>query len=60
MGLAVDADHAYLMWTSTVVDGNGDIYFDKISNATIPEPSTFVLFALGLLGLLGCGRRRRR
>ena len=26
----------------------------------IPEPSTFVLAALGLLGLLGWGRRRRR
>jgi len=27
--------------------------------ATIPEPSTFALSALGLLGLLACGRRRR-
>jgi len=26
----------------------------------IPEPSTFALAAIGLLGLLACGRRRRR
>ncbi len=26
----------------------------------VPEPSTFALAAFGLLGLLACGRRRRR
>ena len=34
-------------------------HFDAASNV-IPEPSTILLAALGLLGLLGCGRRRRR
>jgi len=44
------------------------IYYDVLPDADIqehyaagiPEPTTFVLSALGLLGLLGWGRRRRR
>ena len=36
-------------------------YYDNLSAVDlIPEPSTFLLAALGLLGLLGYGRRRRR
>jgi len=35
--------------------GIGGVTFDSV-----PEPSTFALAALGLLGLLTCGRRRRR
>jgi len=35
----------------------GDTYADV---TPVPEPSTFVLAALGLLGLLACGRRRKR
>lgn len=34
--------------------------FELRSTAVIPEPSTLVLSVLGLLGLVGCGRRRRR
>jgi len=36
------------------------IFADGAAMAFIPEPSTFALAALGLLGLLACGRRRRR
>ena len=43
-------------------DPNEKYMFDEITiNANpIPEPSTFFLAALGLLGLLGWGRRKRR
>jgi len=58
LGLVVDADHAYVAWTSSVVDTNGDVYFDKIANVAIPEPSAFLLLALGGLPMLL--RRRRR
>ena len=57
LGLAVDNDHAYVAWTSSATDGNGDVYFDKAANARIPEPATLVLLALGGLTML---RRRRR
>ncbi len=33
---------------------------DNVSVLAIPEPSTFALLAVGLLGLLSCSRRRRR
>lgn len=42
---------------------DGILLFDAATDWTInviPEPSTFVLAALGLLGLLGFGRRRRK
>jgi len=39
----------------TTVDRNFHVDME-----VIPEPSTFALAALGLLGLLACGRRRRR
>jgi len=41
-------------WSSNNVD------FDDFSITVIPEPSAFLLAALGLLGLLAWGRRRRR
>lgn len=43
------------------LDQVGDFFFDDLSytGEGIPEPSTLLLAALGLLGLLGCGRRRR-
>ena len=28
--------------------------------ATLPEPSTFMLLAVGMAGLVGCGRRKRK
>ena len=44
------------------LDQVGDFFFDDLSytGEGIPEPSSLLLAALGLLGLLGCGRRRRR
>ena len=45
--------------TSTLWDDAN--YRDVVLDVSeIPEPSTFVLAALGLLGLLGLGRRRKR
>jgi len=43
------------------VNGNGNVYreIDVIGIATVPEPSTLTLAALGLLGLLGWGRRKK-
>jgi len=38
---------------------NGNGVFNALQLAAIPEPSTFVLAALGLLGLLAWGRRKR-
>jgi hypothetical protein len=38
MGLAVDSSHAYIVFTSSVTDGFGDVYFDKIDNANLPLP----------------------
>ncbi len=40
--------------------GQLDLVHVAGGTALVPEPSTFVLAALGLLGLLGWGRRRRR
>jgi hypothetical protein len=43
---------------STVADGVLDVSFDDISAITIPEPSSALLTALGLLGLTVWRRRR--
>ena len=36
------------------------VWIDRLSIRAIPEPSSFLLAACALLGLAGCGRRRRR
>jgi hypothetical protein len=38
----------------------GDIYLDTVSVDIVPEPSAFALAALGLLSVIGLGRRRKR
>jgi len=40
--------------------GIGRTYMVEATVNLVPEPSTFCLTAFGLLGLLACGRRRRR
>jgi len=40
--------------------GSDQIFFGDPMLTLVPEPSAFALAALGLLGLLACGRRRRR
>jgi len=42
LGLAVDANNAYVAFTSSISDVNkGDVYFDKISNAAITALGDF-------------------
>ena len=36
LGLAADSTHAYLVFTSSVNDTYGDVYFDKIANTNLP------------------------
>ncbi len=55
LGLAIDGQYAYGAWTSSVSDGNGDIYFDKIANVNIPEPGLLSIMAVATAALL---RRR--
>jgi len=58
LGLAADSTNAYVAWTSSQYDtANGDVLFDQIANANIPEPTALILGAVGALGML---RRRRR
>ena len=57
LGLAVDSTDAYVAFTSSRSDlSNGDVWFDSISNAQIPEPATLGLMMMG--GLILLGRRR--
>jgi len=49
--------------TLNVSFASGDpnnVWSQGFSLQEVPEPSTFALATLGLLGLLACGRRRRR
>ena len=43
-----------------IMNGLFDRYVNGSGNALIPEPTSFMLLGLGLVGLLGYGRRRRR
>ena len=44
---------------NVMVLANGGVAYDNF-NMVVPEPCTAVLAALGLIGLLGCGARKRR
>ena len=39
LGLAVDNSHAYIVFTSSITDPCGDVYFDKIENSNLPVPT---------------------
>ncbi len=59
LGLAVDTGTAYVAWTSSLTDvGDGDVYFDEIPNASIPEPVALSLLAAG--ACIPALRRRRK
>ena len=54
-------DDSYVFAFSARTGGaTEDLFFDNIVITTIPEPTSMVLVLLGLLGLVGCARRRRR
>jgi len=52
-------DFADATLTGTLIWDTSDFLVDGTIRV-IPEPSTFFLAAIGLLGLLACGRRRKR
>jgi hypothetical protein len=39
-------------------NGGQDVFFQRLS-AVVPEPSTFLIWSLGLIGLAWYARRRR-
>jgi hypothetical protein len=57
--LATDVAAVRITFNS-IENGYGGISEIDVLGAAVPEPSTFCLVALGLLGLLGWGRRRKR
>ena len=55
LGIDTDSSDAFVAFTSGVNDTFGDVFFDKIPNASIPEPTTCVIW-LVLSGMLCVGR----
>jgi len=56
---AYDGDYAeIIIYDAVLTDPQAADVFDYIAAKYVPEPSTGILSALGLLGLLACGRRR--
>jgi hypothetical protein len=42
------------------VSGESAVVFDKVTVAAVPEPGTYALMGLGLVGIAGVARRRAR
>ena len=57
-GQSNSQDYAFFGSGSSAGDGSGN--WHSVGFEIIPAPSTFALSALGVLGLLACGRRGRR
>jgi hypothetical protein len=57
-GLIDDPTFAYY-YPSVSVDPNGDVVIGFSGSSAVPEPSSFVLLAIGAFGLLGYARRRK-
>lgn len=60
VGLRTATNSEWILKTDTAAGNPRPLYALSAELTVIPEPSTFLLAAFGLLGLLGWGRRRRR
>jgi len=57
---AYDGDFAeVIIYDAVLTDPQASDVFDYVAAKYVPEPSAGILSALGLLGLLACGRRRK-
>lgn len=55
LGLVVDTTHAYVVFTSSLTDTDGDVYFDKIANRAGP-PTTIIDIDPDVLNMMGKGK----
>lgn len=57
----VVSDTAFTSVALTTTNNDGWVFFDKVytDTAPIPEPSTFILFSLSILGLAGFSMKKR-
>jgi PEP-CTERM motif len=62
LGVHTVALDVYQIGTGTTPSANpfGFLYTGEVNTSPVPEPATYLLFATGLLGLLGYGWRRKQ
>ena len=60
-GLSVLADDTFTLWFQSIGGGSSGAHIDQVSllYSPVPEPSTIMLFGLGLVGLAGVHRKRK-